>query len=113
MLINAENILLMIADWMETPVNSFFGSNYGCDLASLLLHEQTSDAADEFIAKMKRDLPVLSQLPPNMFSIYAVDEGFEQKILYLSVGDVSINLNKINASRAISKTGDTYNVDAS
>lgn len=110
-MIDGADIIEMITDWLNTPVNAYFGSDYGCDLESLLLKAQSAPVADAFIAKLKRDIPVLSGLSQDQLSLYATNEGHERKRIYLGIGTINLDLNTINDQRKTG-TGDTFNVDA-
>ncbi|MEY2864247.1 MAG: hypothetical protein RLY58_1954 [Pseudomonadota bacterium] len=110
-MINGQDIIRMVTDWLSTPVSAYFGSDYGCDLESLLLKAQSAPVADAFIAKLKRDIPVLSSLSQDQLSLYASNEGHERKRIYLGIGVINLDLNAINDKRKTA-TGDTFNVDA-
>lgn len=110
-MIDRSDILAMLDHWLNTPVNGYFGSGYGADLNSLLLKSMTSDVADRFIEKMKRDLPILQQLDADQLAIYSTDQGFERKVIVLQVGDIAIDLTSA-ADNLKQKRGETYRVGA-
>lgn len=112
MTITRSDVLPMIEDWLYTPVNGFFGSSYGADLPSLLLRNQSDLAADVFIEKMKTDLPILRQLDSNQLALFAENEGFERKRIYLQIFDISIDLNQVG-EQLQATSGGTFNVTAS
>ena len=72
--INAEDIQGMISHWLATPVNGYLGSDYGCDAKSLLQKALHSGIADAFIAKMKKDIPILSVIPQENISLFSIPE---------------------------------------
>ncbi|SDB86868.1 hypothetical protein [Acinetobacter boissieri] len=94
MIVSAD-VISMINHWLSTPPNGYFGSSYGADLNGLLLRPMTSDVANTFIAKMKEDLPILAQLHSDQLSLYTENISFEQKKIYLGVGNININLTDI------------------
>ena len=110
MTIRTQDILPMIEHWLKTPVNGYYGSGYGADLASLLLRPLSEPIADSFLAKLKRDIPVLARLSADQLSIVTGDIGFEQKQIYLQLGQVAINLNNIADQQRT--TGETFDVEA-
>lgn len=110
MTITTQDLLPMLEDWLLTPVNGYFGSGYGADLASLLLRPLSAPIADEFLNKLKRDIPIFGQLSASDLSIESDDIGFETKQIYLRLNDIAINLNKV--ADQISATGETFDVDA-
>jgi len=80
----------------------------------LLMGPLDSPVANEFINKMKQDIPILQQLSADQLALYSQNEGFETKVIYLKVGDVAINLNQIRDSQmSQSMQGETYDADAS
>ena len=110
MTIRTQDILPMIEDWLRTPVHTHFGSSYGADLASLLLRQLSAPIADEFLAKLKRDVPILAELSADQLSLVSENIGFEQKQIYLQLGQVAINLNDIADQQ--SAAGETFDVEA-
>lgn len=94
-MIDGARIGKMIENWLTTPVNGYFGSSYGADLASLLLRPLSRPVGDHFIAKLKQDVPILARLSSDQLELYSKDEGFERKIIYLRIADVKINLNQV------------------
>jgi hypothetical protein len=103
------DLVAMINHWMATPVNFYFGSSYGADLASLLLRPLSEPIADEFLAKLKQDIPVLSGLGDSQLSLVSESVGFDQKNIFIQVGTILIPLpTQIKAT----PTGETYRVDA-
>lgn len=113
-MIDTSKILAMIDHWLSTEMHAYFGSDYGADLNSLLLTPLDSPVADRFISKMKKDIPVLQQLNSDQISIYSETEGFETNIIYLTVGGIAINLNKVkdNLQSMALNNGETYNVES-
>jgi len=110
-LITPEIIVPMILDWFSTPPNSYFGSSYGYILNKFLLQPLSTPLADALLNKLKTDIPVLAMLSSNELYIVSSDNGFEQKVISLVLGnDISINLNDLN-SRITS--GGTFNANAS
>lgn len=95
-----SDIEKMIRHWLSTPPNGYFGSPYGADLNSLLLKKDSQEVAEKFLAKMKTDLPILSMLPSNTFELLLSDKGYETAILFLRVGQISINLDNLNKVRS-------------
>jgi len=62
---------------------------------------------------MRNDIPILKQLSTDQFQIWAQDEGFETKIIYLRVGQqIAINLNQVRELQ-LARNGETFDVDAS
>lgn len=111
MTITRSDVLPMIEDWLYTPVNGFFGSPYGSDIASLLLRHQSDGAADQFIEKLKTDVPILRQLDSSQLALFSENEGFERKRIYLKVFDISIDLNVVS-EQLQATSGGTFDVTA-
>lgn len=103
------DVVAMINHWLETPVNFYFGSSYGADLASLLFRPLSEDIADTFLRKLKQDIPVLSQLNDDQLSLLSETVGFDQKNIYIQVNTILI---PVTAKTNTSSHGETYRVDA-
>lgn len=106
-MIQRNDLLAMVRHWLETPVNGYFGSGYGADLNALLLRPMSEPIADEFIDKMRRDIPVLNELSSDQLAILTEDDGFERKNLYLRIDTHTINLSDVVANMR-----GAFNVDA-
>ena len=107
------NQIAMIEHWLESEINGYFGSDYGPDFNSILLAPLSAPVANNFIEKMKSDIPILKQLSADQLQLWSRDEGFETKVIYLQVGNqIAINLNQVRDMQ-LSRNGETYDVDAS
>ncbi|MDH0032569.1 MULTISPECIES: hypothetical protein [unclassified Acinetobacter] len=112
-MIDYNKIMAMIGHWLESEINGYFGSDYGPDFNSLLLAPLSAPVANNFIEKMKSDIPILKQLGADQLQLWSQDEGFERKVIYLRVGNqIAINLNQVRDMQ-LSRNGETYDVDAS
>jgi hypothetical protein len=56
------------------------------------------------------DIPILAELSADQLSIVSQNIGFEQKQIYLQLGQVAINLNNIADQQRT--TGETFDVEA-
>lgn len=90
--VTGEDIVLMIDHWLHTPAGSYLGSNYGNDIASLLQRPNSEGAADDFLAKLRADVPVVAALPDGALSLYAVPDGFDRLSIHLDIGSRTYNL---------------------
>lgn len=112
-MIDYPKIMAMIEHWLESEINGYFGSDYGPDFNSLFLAPLSAPVANNFIEKMKSDIPILKQLSADQLQLWSQDEGFETKVIYLHVGNqIAINLNQVRDMQ-LSRNGETYDVDAS
>lgn len=87
--INAQDIQRMITHWLSTPVNGYLGSDYGSDVKSLLQKALHSGVADAFIAKMKKDLPILSVIPQENIGLYSVPEPPDKIRIYIAIAGIT------------------------
>lgn len=79
--ITGELAQAMVSDWLATPVNGYLGSGYGEDIKRSLHTPMSSPQADQHIAKLKADVPVLRMLPSNAVNLYAArDERQHDKL---------------------------------
>ena len=82
----------MVRHWLATPVNSYLGSDYGFDKHALLFTPLTMNAADEVIAKLRRDVPVLNMLPPDAINLYSVPLSPDKLHFILEIGDIALDI---------------------
>ncbi len=90
--LNAKELEGMIEHWLSIPVNGYLGSDYGQDANSLLQLPHSDNAADQYIRKMVKDIPLLSALPPEDISIYSVPSGIDRVDLVLEVAGRAYDL---------------------
>lgn len=82
--ITLDLIMGMVRHWMATRANGYIGSRYGSDPLSLLHEPLNSLAADEYMAKMRQDLPILNQLG-DAVNIYQQTEGNDKKRIFIEI----------------------------
>ena len=70
--ITGSSVQGMITHWLHTPINGYLGSGYGQDTKSLLHRPQSVSDADEYLAKLRNDVPVLQALPASSVNLYGV-----------------------------------------
>ncbi len=90
--ITQTDVEKMVRHWLSTPVNSYLGSDYGFDKHALLFTPLTMNAADEVIAKLRRDVPVLSILPPDSINLYSVPLSPDKLHFILEIGDIALDI---------------------
>ena len=112
-MITAKTIINMVEYWLYHPVNGKYGSNFGAPLYALLMTPLDARVADSFLIKMKKDLPILSELNSDQLALYSQTEGFETVHIYLSIMNVKIDLNQIADKLGTTVTGETYDINAS
>lgn len=84
--ITPDDIVGMVRHWLNTPVEAYLGSGYGSDAKALLQRPLGDDAAlSDFVAKMRRDLPVLSVLPDGAVRVALVPSGVDGLVLTVDV----------------------------
>lgn len=90
--ITQSDVEKMVRHWLATPVNSYLGSDYGFDKHALLFAPLTMGAADEVIAKLRRDVPVLDMLPPDAVNIYSVPVSPDKMHFILDIGNIVLDI---------------------
>lgn len=90
--ITQEEILSMVQHWLNTPVNSYLGSDYGFDKHALLFQPLTMAKADEMIAKLRKDVPVLSVLPVDAINLYWFPIPPSDVKIFLQIGDLQLDI---------------------
>ncbi|UNK06461.1 hypothetical protein MN210_08180 [Psychrobacter raelei] len=108
-MITAEHIRQMIIHWLDTPPNGYFAQGYGADAKAMLLKELSADTADDFLRKLRRDIPIIDTLDEEQLSISVETVGFDRINVVLSIGNIDIQLND-NPITDIDQ--DYYNVSA-
>jgi len=89
--ISIGDIQNMVSHWLTTISNGYLGSSYGQN-ANDLLQNPLSFSADDFIIKLKNDLPILNSLPSDSVNIYKVDNGIDKATIYLNVSGKDFTL---------------------
>lgn len=82
----------MIQHWLHTPVGSYLGSDYGFDKCALLFQPLSLSGYDEMIAKLKRDVPILSMLDQEAINFYKYSIPPDKEVIFLQVGDSTFNI---------------------
>lgn len=90
MSITAEDLQAMVSHWLGCPPNGYLGSGYGSGIHDLLQTPLAGDAADQLIAKLRRDVPILGQLPEGFVNLYAEQEGVDRVRLVFEVAGVEV-----------------------
>lgn len=80
----------MIEHWLHTPAESYLGSNYGNNIKDALMLAMQDGAADEFIAKMRRDIPILEYVQD--INIYSVGDGIDSIRVFIEVNGNAIEV---------------------
>ena len=73
----------MIYHWLDTPVYGYLGTDYGSDPKSLLQQPNNVGLADNFIAKLKRDIPILNEMDVQVY-LMPLDEDKSALVISLN-----------------------------
>lgn len=90
--ISQADIDEMIRHWLHTPTGDYLGSDYGFDKHALLFQPLTTAKADEMLAKLRRDVPILSMLDQNAVNFYAIPIPPDKLAIFLQVGDSTFEI---------------------
>lgn len=93
-----NDVVAMVAHWLSTPKNAYFGQNYGQSLKRELLKNTSAFNADNLLVSMKKDIPLLANLSQNELSVLAEHEGFDKINVFVKVFDVLIAVTDDNLS---------------
>lgn len=91
-MIDQTRVAKMIEHWLGTPPNGYYGLSYGADIMPLLMQPLSKPVADQFMQKMKQDIPVLEKLSANTLSLFSENIAFEQKRIYIQLGQIAIEV---------------------
>lgn len=85
-MITANDIRAMVKHWMNTPAGGYFGQSYGSDIKRVLLRQLSAANADEFVKKIRQDIPILTQIPASDFSVVSEPRGDSELMVYILIG---------------------------
>lgn len=91
--ITPEDISAMVRHWLETPPEGYLGSPYGSNVKSLLQRPMSDQVAmNDFLNKMRTDLPVLGVLPAGAVSAWMEPVGADKVVLHIDVAGTLITV---------------------
>ena len=90
--LSGREVVGMTNHWIETPMNGYLGSSYGQNIKSYLQQPQTDVVANNFIQKLRHDVPILEILPSNAVSLFAVPSGIDRSEVFLNVSGQNYNI---------------------
>lgn len=85
----------MVTHWLGTPEGGYLGSTYGSNIKALLQRPQVDSGADEFIQKMKIDIPILNALPGDAINIFGVHSFPDRLDIVLEVYGNEFNISDL------------------
>lgn len=91
----------MVTHWLQVPPNGYLGSGYGSDPQSLLQQPLLSPRADEFVAKLASDVPLIGALPSDSVNLYMQDipDSNDSKRLLIEVMDSMVSVDNVGVIR--------------
>ena len=92
--IDGAEIQSMVQHWLETPVGSYLGSDYGQDAKSMLQLPLADARADEFLRKMRQDVPILQVLPAGAVNLYSMTSPPDRLELVVEVAGRAIEVGR-------------------
>lgn len=93
--LNTDLLFRMIAHWLATKPNSYYGSTYGAPLEELLQKPLSSPMSDAFLAKMREDIPVLALLPGEAVNLWAENDGVDRKTIHIEIYGQYVSLDDL------------------
>lgn len=94
--LNTDLIFRMVAHWLNTKPNTYYGSTYGSPLEDMLQKPLSSPIADAFLAKMHLDIPVLGSLPAGTINLHSEPDGVDSKLIYIEVDGQIMSLSDLS-----------------
>lgn len=93
--ISPQDIERMVRHWLETPAGAYLGSPYGNPIKRTLQRPMMDTGIDEVIEKLKRDVPILSLLPPGTVNAYELQGSrFDTSQMVIEVAGQAIEVPK-------------------
>lgn len=88
--ITPQDLERMVSHWLGTPAGSYLGSSYGHNIKRTLQKPMSNTEADEVLAKMRADIPLLQLLPAGSVFLYTKPDGVDRTGLYIEVAGRSL-----------------------
>lgn len=85
-----QDLERMVRHWLNTPAGSYLGSPYGNNINRTLQKPMSGTEADEVLAKLRTDVPLLQLLPAGSVFLYTKPEGVDRTGLYIEVAGRSL-----------------------
>ena len=82
----------MVAHWLNTPVGSYLGSDYGSNIKDILQNPQFDGVADSVIKKMRVDIPVLQSMPEGYINIYSIQTAPDRLDMLIEIAGQTIQV---------------------
>jgi len=95
--LNTDLLFRMIAHWVGTKPNAYYGSTYGAPTDDLLQKPLSSPIADAYLAKMREDIPVIAELPPGTINMRASGDGLDRKTIFIEINGSYVSLSDLGA----------------
>ena len=85
--VTGKDIQDMVGHWVNTPMNAYFGLDYGQSLKDILQQAMNDGgaSADEQLDKLKTDVPITQTSSQGTINLYAVDGGIDNLKLFIEV----------------------------
>lgn len=83
-------IIGMIDHWLTTPVSGILGSDYGSNLYEYLHRPLGEMRLEEWLDKMRRDIPILTALPDEAVQVYFDTDGLQLSRVVVRVMNVEL-----------------------
>lgn len=93
--LNTDLLFRMIAHWVGTKPNTYYGSSYGAPTEDLLQKPLSSPIADAYLAKMREDIPVLAALPPGVINMHSANDGVDRKNIFIEINGSYVSLSEL------------------
>ncbi|QFY43033.1 hypothetical protein F6R98_10735 [Candidatus Methylospira mobilis] len=90
--ITGNDVQAMVGHWLKTPVGGYLGSSYGSNAKEMLQAPQASGVADNFLRKLRADVPVLSALPGDAVNLYARATPPDRTDLFIDISGRAIQV---------------------
>lgn len=93
--LDGKDVQSMVDHWLHTPVNGYLGSSYGQDVKALLQNPQAAGLADDFLAKLRTDVPMLAVLPPGTTNLYGIETPPDRLDLVIEVAGTALPIPEV------------------
>ena len=88
--IEPEDVASMTQHWLGCQAGAYLGQDYGNDVKALLQTPLAAGLANDTIAKLRADIPLIGASGPNEVNVYALQTGIDSMAVVFDVYGVPV-----------------------
>lgn len=91
-IITTNDIQDMVSHWLSTPPYGYLGSDYGSDKESLVQNPEGTGVTDDFFAKMRTDVPIITVMPSGTVRLIVTDTAPDKQTLQIDIAGQQVTV---------------------